>query len=83
LIACMPWGMLQVVNILVRRASDERYRTEQMMGTMDTQRQVLEHIRDTTLLSDAAKQVAFRAKDLDALRKAIREDQDKGILKPR
>jgi hypothetical protein len=78
LITCMPWAVLQMVNILVRRASDERYRTEQMMGTMDTQRQILEHIRDTTLLSDAAKQVAYRAKDLEVLRKAIREDMSKG-----
>jgi hypothetical protein len=78
LIACMPWGILQVVSILLRRANDDRHRTDQLMGAIDTQRAVLEQIRDTTVLSDAAKQVAYRAKDLEALRAAIREDLDKG-----
>jgi hypothetical protein len=78
LIACMPWGILQVVTILLRRASDDRYRTEQMMGLLESQRQVLEQLRETAALSDAAKQVAYRAKDLEALRTAIREDLGKG-----
>jgi hypothetical protein len=78
LIACMPWGIMQVVAILVRRAGDERYRTDQMMNVFEQQRQILENIRETAALSDAAKQVAYRAKDLDALRAAIREDIEKG-----
>ncbi len=78
LITCVPWGILQVVTILLRSASDERYRTDQMMGVLETQRQVLENIRDTVALSDVAKQVAYRAKDLAALRAAIHEDIGKG-----
>ena len=36
--------------------------------------EVLQSIRDNQLLSDRAKQIAFRGKDLDALRRAIQED---------
>jgi hypothetical protein len=36
--------------------------------------EVLQSIRDNQLLSDRAKQIAFRGKDLDALRRAIREE---------
>ncbi len=78
LLACVPWAVLQVVTILLRGAGDESFQTEQLMGMMDTQRQLLEAIRETTALSDSAKQVAFRAKDLTTLRAAIGEDIQKG-----
>jgi hypothetical protein len=78
LIACLPWGILQVINILSKSAGDDRFRTEQLLNLLDGHRQVLESIRDSASLSDAAKQVTFRAKDLEALRRAIREDVEKG-----
>jgi hypothetical protein len=78
LITCMPWGVLQVIEILYRRAGDERFRADQVMGMLDNHQKILESIRDTSLLSDAAKQVVFRAKDLETLRQAIRDDINKG-----
>jgi hypothetical protein len=65
------------VSIAVRRATDARFRNEQLLGTMEAQRQMLESIRETSSLSDAAKQIAYRAKDLEALRQAIREDMER------
>lgn len=67
-----------VLQVAFRRATDERWRYEQTMGALESSRSILEQIRDTTSLSDSAKSVAFRTKDLDALRRAIREDIDKG-----
>jgi hypothetical protein len=78
LIACVPWVVLPLTNLVFRRAIDSRYRSEQLLGNLESQRQTLEGIREAASLSDAAKQVAFRAKDLQALRAAIREDMDKG-----
>jgi len=78
LIACIPWALMPLMNLIFRRAIDSRYRSEQLMGNLESQRQLLEGIRETASLSDAAKQVAYRAKDLAALRAAIREDMDKG-----
>ena len=78
LIACMPWGILQIVAILHRRAHDDRYHRDQIISAMEGQNKTLEQLREVTSLSDAAKQVAYRAKDLEALRAAIREDIGKG-----
>jgi hypothetical protein len=78
LIACVPWVVLPLTNLVFRRAMDSRYRSEQLLGNLEAQRQLMEGIRETASLSDAAKQVAYRAKDLQALRTAIREDMDKG-----
>lgn len=78
LIACLPWALYPLTSLLFRRAIDHRYQTEQLLSILDTHRQILEKIRDTASLSDAAKQIAFRAQDLHALRAAIREDMDKG-----
>jgi negative regulator of replication initiation len=78
LIACMPWGVLQIAAILIRRAHDERYHHDQLLGALETQAKAIEHLRDVTTLSDAAKQVAYRTKDLEALRTAIREDLGRG-----
>lgn len=78
LIACMPWGVMQIAGILLRRAQDDRYHRDQMITVIENQNKVLEAIREVGSLSDAAKQVAYRAKDLEALRAAIREDLQRG-----
>jgi hypothetical protein len=78
LIALVPWALYPVTNLLFRRSIEIRYQTEQFLSALDTQRGLLEKIREIAALSDAAKQVAFRAQDLQALRAAIREDMDKG-----
>ncbi len=78
LLTCMPLGLLQVVGILHRRAQDDRYHRDQMISALESQHRSLEQLRDVTSLSDAAKQVAYRAKDLEALRAAIREDLQRG-----
>jgi len=74
----IPWALSPLTNLLFRRAIEVRYQTEQFLTALDAQRLQLEKIRDVICLSDAAKQVAFRAQDLQALRSAIREDMDKG-----
>ena len=78
LMACMPWGVLQIAAILIRQAHDERYHHDQLLGALETHVKALEQLRDVATLSDAAKQVAYRAKDLEALRTAIREDLGRG-----
>jgi hypothetical protein len=78
LIACMPWGVMQIAGILLRRAQDDRYHRDQLITAIENQNKVLEGIREVGSLSDAAKQVAYRAKDLEALRAAIREDLQRG-----
>jgi hypothetical protein len=78
LIACMPWGVLQIADILIRRAHDDRYHRDHMIGALEAQAKAISELRDVSTLSDAAKQVAYRAKDLEALRAAIREDLGRG-----
>jgi hypothetical protein len=78
LMACLPWGAMAMLNVVARMGVDARYRAEQLLGQLEGNRQTLESIREIGLLSDAAKQIAYRAKDLEALRAAIREDIDKG-----
>ena len=78
LISVLPCMLLPLTAALFRRAIDARYRFEQLMGSIENQRQLLESIRQTASLSDAAKQIAYRQKDLEALRAAIREDAEKG-----
>ncbi|MGN6369869.1 MAG: hypothetical protein ACTHN5_16555 [Phycisphaerae bacterium] len=77
MIALLPWAIWPLVSVALRRATDARFRNEQLLGTLEAQRQMLESIRETSSLSDAAKQVAYRAKDLEALRQAIREDMER------
>ena len=71
LIACMPWGILQVVGVLLRQSEDERFSRGQFLGAMETQDKILAQIREIASLSDAAKQVAYRAKDLEALLRSV------------
>jgi hypothetical protein len=78
LLTCMPFGILQVVSILQRRAQDDRFHREQMISAAEAQTKVLGQLKEVASLSDAAKQVAYRAKDLEALRAAIREDLNRG-----
>ncbi|MCL5770628.1 MAG: hypothetical protein M1588_04880 [Planctomycetes bacterium] len=56
---------------------EENWRQEQFRTEMETLRQLLEAIRQGVSISDAAKQIAYRHKDREALRHAIREDIDK------
>jgi hypothetical protein len=78
LIAVMPWGILQIVRILVRRAQDDRYHRDQLITALEAHSKKLDQLSEVTALSDAAKQVAYRAKDLEALRTAIHEDLSRG-----
>jgi hypothetical protein len=77
LITLLPWMVWPLATLVFRRAEDSRSRADQLMGTLESQRQLLESVRETTSLSDAAKQIAYRAKDLEILRQAIREDMEK------
>src|SRR5690606_11685480 len=47
-------------------------------GASDAYADLLHSINDRLLLSDTAKRIAYRQHDLAALRRAIREDIDKG-----
>ncbi|HVT80303.1 MAG TPA: hypothetical protein VHM90_06565 [Phycisphaerae bacterium] len=78
LIACMPWGVMQIATILLKRAEDDRFHRDQLITAIENQSKALDAIREVSSLSDAAKQVAYRAKDLEALRAAIREDLQRG-----
>jgi hypothetical protein len=78
LIAAMPWGILQLVRILIRRTLDDRYHRDQLITALEAHSKKLDQLSEVTALSDAAKQVAYRAKDLEALRAAIREDLSRG-----
>ncbi len=84
LIACfglavtIAGAVLQPLTALrFQQASDASWRYEQVRGAIENQRQQLEAIRESVSLSDAAKQIAYRHKDREALRHAIREDIDK------
>lgn len=77
LLAGLPW-VLFPLTLLVAKLVSEMERTEQITGTLETHRQLLEGIRETSSLSDAAKQIAYRQKDRDMLRTAIKEDIDRG-----
>ncbi len=65
------------MSLKIQSMSDDHWQYEQLRGGMETQRQLLEGIRDSAALSDSAKQIAYRHKDREALRHAIREDIDK------
>ncbi len=77
LVVCAVVLLYPLIEIRARSLSDEGWRYEQIRGSLETMRQLLETIRDSTSLSDAAKQTAYRHKDREALRHAIREDIEK------
>ena len=71
-------GLVYVVmSLKIQSMSDDHWQYEQLRGAMETHRQLLESIRDSAALSDSAKQIAYRHKDRETLRHAIREDIDK------
>lgn len=85
-LAIMLFGLLITITVgfiepllavHLQQNAAEHWRYEQIRGAMESQRQQLEAIRESVSLSDAAKQVAYRHKDREALRHAIREDIDK------
>lgn len=80
LITVMPWGILQLVRLLARRTQDDRYHRDQLITALEAHGKKLDQLCEVTALSDAAKQVAYRAKDLEALRSAIREDLSRGDI---
>jgi len=60
---------------LQSRRSDEV--TQELSDRLQAMSVILNEIHETSLLSDRAKAVAYREKDRDALRRAIREDMAK------
>ena len=78
LLALLPFLLYPLTKSLLRQERDVANRFEQFLGAMENQRDLLEQIRETNSLSDAAKQIAYRAKDRETLRTAIREDIEKG-----
>ncbi|MGC8624216.1 MAG: hypothetical protein ACP5VQ_02985 [Phycisphaerae bacterium] len=77
LILCIA-GLVSVLMLLsIQAMADDHWQNEQLRGALETHRQLLETIRDSAALSDSAKQIAYRHKDREALRHAIREDIDK------
>lgn len=77
IIACLAWMMHAFIALRIAATNDEHWKYEQLRGALETQRQLLESIRDSAALSDSAKQIAYRHKDRDTLRHAIREDIEK------
>ena len=69
--------LMPLIDLRVLSKAEENWHYEQLRGAAESQRQILEAIRDSATLSDQAKQIAYRHKDRDALRHAIREDIDK------
>ena len=77
LILSMAGLVYVVMSLKIQSMSDDHWQYEQLRGAMETHRQLLEGIRDSAALSDSAKQIAYRHKDRETLRHAIREDIDK------
>ncbi len=69
--------LLPLIDLRALSKAEENWHYEQLRGAAESQRQILEAIRDSTTLSDQAKQIAYRHKDREALRHAIREDIEK------
>lgn len=67
----IPAALYPIASALVRGGGGD--------GQTDAHtNEVLESIADRIMVSDAAKRIAYREQDREALRKAIREDIDKG-----
>jgi hypothetical protein len=76
LAAALAWRAATV--LLFRNAIDTRYRFDQLLTALEQQKMVLDGIKEVASLSDASKQIAFRQKDREALRLAIKEDLARG-----
>lgn len=77
LITAMSLVASVVLGFIAKIVADGQWKHDQFMGQLEGQRQQLEAMRDSLMLSDAAKAVAYRAKDREALRAAIREEMDR------
>ncbi len=77
LILCLAGLVYALLALFIQAMGDGHWQNEQLRGALETHRQLLETIRDSAALSDSAKQIAYRHKDREALRHAIREDLDK------
>src|SRR5204863_9899816 len=67
----LVWPLALIHNT---SSTDSHRRQEELMGRMQEMSVVLSMISEQQLLSDRAKAVAFREKDRDALRRAIRDE---------
>jgi hypothetical protein len=67
-----------ITLVVFRNVIDGRYRFDQLLSAVEQQKKLLDAIKETTSLSDASKQIAFRQKDREALRAAISEDLQRG-----
>jgi hypothetical protein len=77
LLVCVSIVAHGVVSARLTALESENWQYEQLRGALESQRQLLESIRESTSLSDSAKEITYRHKDREALRHAIREDIDK------
>ena len=69
-IGVIRWAVLGMNHSQISKLETDRHNTNQL----------LQSINDRLLFSDAAKRIAYRQRERDALRIAIREDIDKGEL---
>jgi len=69
--------LMPLIDLRILSKAEENWHYEQLRGAAESHRQILEAIRESTTLSDQAKQIAYRHKDRETLRHAIREDIDK------
>ncbi|HTV48397.1 MAG TPA: hypothetical protein VMG59_08130 [Phycisphaerae bacterium] len=74
---CVSLVVFGIASAVLQALVSENWQYEQLRGSMEAQRQLLEAIRESTSLSDSAKEITYRHKDREALRHAIREDIDK------
>jgi len=78
LLASLPWIAWPIAQAIILKQHEDRWRHEQLIVTVETQRQLLESLRETASLSDSAKMITFRTKDREALRVAIKEEIQRG-----
>ena len=67
-----------VTTLLFRDVIDTRYRFDQLLSAVEQQKKTLDAIKEASVLSDASKQIAYRQKDREMLRLAIKEDLARG-----
>src|SRR5271170_3689126 len=77
LLVCASLFAFGIASARLNALDSENWQYEQLRGALEAQRQLLESIRESTSLSDSAKEITYRHKDREALRHAIREDIDK------
>jgi len=80
LILTIALALRPITLLLFRDTIDARYRFDQLLSNAEQQKKLLEAVREAAALSDASKQVAYRQRDRDALRMAIKEDIEHGEI---